>query len=66
MLDEWCERVGRDPAAIERTVLIEVDEIERFEEFLEAGVQHVIVGLGTSGETHFDLGPVYAPDAAAR
>jgi probable F420-dependent oxidoreductase len=58
VLDEWCARVGRDPAAIERTVLIEVDEIERFEEFLEAGVQHVIVELGTSGETPFDLGPV--------
>jgi probable F420-dependent oxidoreductase len=58
VLDEWCERVGRDPAAIERTVLIEVDEIERFEEFLEAGVQHVVVELGTSGETPFDLGPV--------
>jgi probable F420-dependent oxidoreductase len=58
VLDEWCERVGRDPAAIERTVLIEVDEIERFEEFLEAGVQHVVVELGTSGATPFDLGPV--------
>ena len=26
ILDEWCERIGRDPEEIERTVLIEHDD----------------------------------------
>ena len=60
MLDEWCERVGRDPAEIERTVLIEDDEVDQAEAFLEAGAQHLIVGLGTHGDDPFDLSPVRA------
>ena len=58
VLDDWCERVGRDPAAIERTVLIEGAEVDQVDAFVEAGAQHVIVGLGTTGETPFDLKPV--------
>ena len=58
VLDEWCERVGRDPAEIERTVLIDADEVDRMDDFLVAGAQHLIVGLGTTGETPFDLAPV--------
>jgi len=55
VLDEWCRRIGRDPAAIERTVLLDVpEEAERLEEFLEAGVQHIIVGCGHP----FDLEPI--------
>ena len=54
-LDEWCRVVGRDPRAIERTVLLDVPkEADRLEEFLEAGVQHVIVGCGQP----FDLQPI--------
>jgi len=54
-LDEWCRDVGRDPRAIERTVLLDVpEEAERLDEFLTAGVQHVIVGCGHP----FDLGPI--------
>jgi probable F420-dependent oxidoreductase len=58
VLDTWCERVGRDPAEVERTVLIEVHEIDQLDAFLEAGVQHLIVELGTKGEEPFDLAPV--------
>jgi probable F420-dependent oxidoreductase len=58
VIDEWCERVRRDPAAIERTVLIETHEVERLDAFLEAGAQHVIVELGTKGGEPFDLDPV--------
>jgi probable F420-dependent oxidoreductase len=44
-LNEWCARVGRDPEAIERTVLLDVpEEAKDLEGFAEAGVQHVIVG----------------------
>jgi probable F420-dependent oxidoreductase len=53
VLDEWCERVGRDPAAIERTVLIRDDEVDALDAFLDAGAQHVMVGCGDP----FDLGP---------
>lgn len=58
VLDDWCERVGRDPAEVERTVLIEVPEVDQAEAFLEAGAQHLIVELGTSGSDPFDLAPL--------
>jgi probable F420-dependent oxidoreductase len=46
VLDGWCERVGRDPAAIERSVSINPDEVGRWREYLEAGAQHLIVMTG--------------------
>jgi probable F420-dependent oxidoreductase len=54
ILDEWCERAGRDPAEIERSVLIDPEDTLRPDEFLEAGAQHLIVGLGPP----YDLTPV--------
>ncbi len=54
ILDDWCAKVGRDPKAIERTVHIEPGDVERFEAFLEAGAEHLIVGLGYP----FDLSAV--------
>lgn len=42
VLDEWCERVGRDPAEIERTVAIEADD-ERWDDYVAAGADHLIV-----------------------
>ena len=62
-LDEWCRRVDRNPADIERTVLLDTpEEAERLDDFLEAGVQHVIVGCAQP----FDLGPIEALVRAAR
>jgi probable F420-dependent oxidoreductase len=46
VLDEWCERVGRDPAAIERSVSINPDEVERWGDYVEAGARHLIVMTG--------------------
>ena len=46
ILDEWCEKVGRDPKAIERTVQIQTSEVGDAEAFIEAGAEHLIVGLG--------------------
>ncbi len=54
VLDQWCERVGRDPAQIERTASIRPAEVETLEDFLAAGAQHLIVPLGKP----FDLEPV--------
>ena len=53
VLDEWCAKVGRDPSAIERTVLIEVEDAGRLDEYVEAGAEHIIVGL----KHPFDLTP---------
>jgi probable F420-dependent oxidoreductase len=54
ILTEWCEKVGRDPKAVERTVLIEEAEIERIDEFLEAGADHIILGV----QAPFDMKPL--------
>jgi probable F420-dependent oxidoreductase len=54
ILDEWCERIGRDPLEIERSVLIDPEETLQLAEFLEAGAQHLIVGL----DPPYDLTPV--------
>ena len=46
MLDDWCDRVGRDPKAIERTVGIGAQEIGDAERYVDAGASHLIVMLG--------------------
>jgi alkanesulfonate monooxygenase SsuD/methylene tetrahydromethanopterin reductase-like flavin-dependent oxidoreductase (luciferase family) len=54
VLNEWCEREGRNPADIERTVGISVDEVDQLEAYAEAGADHVIFMVGAP----FDLDPV--------
>jgi probable F420-dependent oxidoreductase len=56
VLDQWCAKVGRDPAQIERTVAIQPDEIDRVDDYLAAGAQHFIVMTGAP----YDLDPVEA------
>jgi len=47
ILNDWCAKVGRDPAEIERTVgMMSPDEIDQVDDYLEAGVQHFILGSG--------------------
>jgi probable F420-dependent oxidoreductase len=46
VLDDWCDRVGRDRSAIERTVAIGVEEVDRWEAYAEAGAEHIIVMSG--------------------
>jgi probable F420-dependent oxidoreductase len=53
VLDRWCAEVGRDPRDIERTVLIETEDAQRLDEYVDAGAEHVIVGLAHP----FDLTP---------
>ncbi len=46
MLDEWCRKVGRDPAAIERSVGgIRAAALPDLDRYLEAGVTHLIMGI---------------------
>lgn len=55
VLDEWCERVGRDTSSIERSVtMVDAEDPHRVEDFLAAGAQHLILPSGSP----FDLGPV--------
>lgn len=45
VLDGWCEKVGRDPADIERSIMISADVVERAEEYVEKGITHLIIGI---------------------
>jgi len=56
VLDDWCAKVGRDPAEIERTVSVEARATDSWEALVEAGATHLIVMTGDP----FDL------DAVAR
>lgn len=64
VLDEWCEKLGRDPKTIERTALINPPDVteETVAEWLAAGAEHLIIGLGAP----FDLDPVQRLLALAR
>lgn len=55
VLNEWCDSVGRDPDAIERTVLLnQAGDLDAVGAFVEAGAQHVIV----PARAPFDLSAV--------
>ena len=56
MLDEWCAKLGRDPAKIERTVAIEPGDVDDIGRYVEAGANHVIVMVGNP----FDLSSLEA------
>ena len=55
ILDEWCEREGRDPAAIERSVGVQGDPSASGQQLLDLGVRLFTVGV--SGPT-YDLSPL--------
>jgi probable F420-dependent oxidoreductase len=42
VLNEWCERLERNPAQIERTVGIGANEIDNWRAYLDAGATHHI------------------------
>jgi probable F420-dependent oxidoreductase len=46
VLDRWCAEVGRDPAEIERSALIETTTASTLDKFLKAGARHIIVEMG--------------------
>jgi len=54
VIDEWCAKVGRDPAEIERSVAISATELDRAEEWVAAGATHLIAMTAHP----FDLAPV--------
>jgi probable F420-dependent oxidoreductase len=44
VLNDWCAKLGRDPKAVERTVMINDEEIDDFQAYLDAGADHIILG----------------------
>jgi probable F420-dependent oxidoreductase len=47
LLDSYCREIGRDPAEIERTVvLLGDDPLPSLEAYLETGMTHLILGSG--------------------
>src|SRR6266704_669823 len=57
VLDQWCEKVGRDPSSIERSVLAnDPGELDQVDEFAAAGAQEIIV----PAQAPFDLNAVEA------
>jgi len=54
VLDDWCHKVGRSPAEVERTVTVGDDAVENLDALIEAGAQHLIVDVAAP----FDLKPV--------
>ena len=52
-LNKWCEKLGRNPRQIERTVGIQASEVDDWEAYLDAGAEHLIVMAGAP----FDLDP---------
>lgn len=46
LLDGYCAEIGRDPAEIERTVLLDGEQLEKLEAYVEADLTHMILGLG--------------------
>lgn len=55
VLDEWCEKEGTDPSAIERSVGISPKRFDRADAYLDAGVGLFTVGVDGPD---FDLAPV--------
>jgi probable F420-dependent oxidoreductase len=56
VLDDWCAKIGRDPATIERSILF--DEVERIalaDDYLRNGITHLIFEVPGP---EFDFAPV--------
>ncbi len=54
VLDDWCEKLERNPREIERTVAINAAEVDDWQAYLDAGAEHLILMAGPP----FDLDPL--------
>lgn len=55
VLDQWCRREGRDPAAIERSAGADAGRIDLAEKMLAAGATQITLGMNGP---RYDMGPV--------
>ena len=44
VLTKWCHEVGRDPSAVERTVMVDPDEFDKLDDYVKVGVTHILIG----------------------
>lgn len=54
VLDQWCAAVGRDSAAVERSVSLDPADDATYDQYVAAGAQHIILMVGAP----WDLAPV--------
>ena len=54
VLTNWCHELGRDPAAIERTASININEIDQLDDYVAVGAEHIILEVGAP----FDLAAI--------
>ena len=55
ILDDWCAKVGRDPAEIERSVQVIGAQVDKLDDYLDAGMTHFI---GAASGLEYDLAPL--------
>ncbi|MGH2613913.1 MAG: LLM class F420-dependent oxidoreductase [Thermomicrobiales bacterium] len=56
VLDDWCARVGRDPATIERSILFgQVERVALADDYLRHGITHLIFEFASPP---YDFAPV--------
>jgi probable F420-dependent oxidoreductase len=56
VLDDWCEKVGRDPAEIERSTSIRGENLDDIDPLVDVGVTHLIV---SADGPDYDLGVLH-------
>ncbi|MBW3614900.1 MAG: LLM class F420-dependent oxidoreductase, partial [Actinobacteria bacterium] len=54
VIDDWCAKLDRDPAEVERTAMVDDKAADNLDQWVDAGAQHVILGVGAP----FDLDPL--------
>jgi probable F420-dependent oxidoreductase len=55
ILDDWCDKVGRDREEIERSTTIRPSQIQDADRYVENGITHLMIGVGGPD---YDLSPL--------
>jgi probable F420-dependent oxidoreductase len=55
ILDDWCHKVGRDPKEIERSIMVNPNQVKNADRYVENGITHLIMGFGGPD---YDLEPL--------
>ncbi len=55
ILDDWCQKVGRDRGEIERSINLGRSQVRDLDRYVENGITHLMVGVGGPD---YDLSPL--------
>ena len=55
ILDEWCQKVGRPPKEIERSINLRPHQVRDLDRYVENGITHLMIGVGGPD---YDLSPL--------